>query len=73
MRKQEGRQDYAYVPATQAQLIAYARKLQQANRKLTWEQAFKQAQADERERAEAYARNVFGPQDHKALERGKGQ
>jgi hypothetical protein len=67
VRKQEGRQNYVYVPATQRQLIAYAKKLQSAER-LSWEAAFKLAQQHERTRAEAYARNIFIPQDVKALD-----
>lgn len=55
MAKKSG---YRYVPATRRQLIEYAKRLQDMNRKLSFEAAFKQAEADERRRAESYLKNI---------------
>jgi len=47
---------YKYVPATRAQLVAYAKSLQRSRRGLSWAEAWKQAQDHEKERAINYTK-----------------
>lgn len=46
---------YEFVPLTRAQLAAYAKELQRADRNLSWGKALERARQHEAERVQAYA------------------